>query len=78
MSKIFNIIRDYASLLKTTKSKDGQQQQHPRVSMQILEAMTIQKGLTKEQLMMCIEEYESLLVLCVNSARTHVEFLGDV
>ena len=50
------LIRDYASLLKTTKSKDGQQQQHPRVSTQTLEAMAIQKGFTKEQLMMRIEE----------------------
>jgi len=42
------------------------------------EAMVIQKGFTKEQLMGCIEEYESLLVLCVNNARTHIEFLDNV
>jgi DNA replication licensing factor MCM7 len=63
-SKIFSIIRDYAT---STNSVE--------VDLKICEAMILRKGYTGEQLKSCLDEYEDLSVIQVNSSRTQVHFL---
>jgi DNA replication licensing factor MCM7 len=63
-SKIFSIIRDYAT---STNSVE--------VDLKICEAMVLRKGYTGEQLKTCLDEYEDLSVIQVNSSRTQVHFL---
>jgi DNA replication licensing factor MCM7 len=63
-SKIFTTIRDYAT---STNSSE--------VDLKICEAMVLRKGYTAEQLSNCLEEYEDLSVIQVNSNRTHIHFL---
>jgi len=64
MSRIFNIIRDYGT---SSRSRE--------IELQLCEAMVLRKGFTAQQLQSCLEEYESLDVIQVNSTRTHVYFL---
>lgn len=64
LSRIFNIIRDYA-----TSSRSD------RVEMKLCEAMVLRKGFTVQQLQSCLEEYEALDIIQVNSTRTHVHFI---
>ncbi|KAI2492196.1 Chromosome maintenance protein [Fragilaria crotonensis] len=63
-SNIFTIIRNYAT---STNSNE--------VNLKMCEAMVLRKGYTAEQLQKCLEEYDDLKVLQVNSSRTHVHFL---
>jgi DNA replication licensing factor MCM7 len=65
MSRIFHIIRDYATL---SESKE--------VEISTLTAMVLRKGFTNQQLQSCLEEYEALQVLQVNRNRTHVYLLN--
>ena len=64
MSRIFNIIRDYA-----TSSRSSE------VELKLCEAMVLRKGFTTQQLQSCLEEYEALDVIQVNSNRTQVHFI---
>lgn len=64
MTRIFNIIRDYAAV-KGSKE----------VELKLCEAMVLRKGFTSQQLQTCLEEYEALQVIQVNGSRTHVIFL---
>jgi len=64
MSRIFNIIRDYS-----TSSRSSE------VELKLCEAMVLRKGFTVQQLQSCLEEYEALDVIQVNSQRTHVHFI---
>jgi DNA replication licensing factor MCM7 len=64
MSRIFNIMREYS-----TSSRSSQ------VEMKLCEAMVLRKGFTVQQLHSCLEEYEALDVIQVNSTRTHVSFI---
>jgi DNA replication licensing factor MCM7 len=67
MSRVFNIIRDYASV---SGSKE--------VELKLCEAMVLRKGFTAQQLKSCLEEYEALQVIQVNRSRTHVYFIDGV
>jgi DNA replication licensing factor MCM7 len=67
MPRVFNIIRDYASV---SGSKE--------VQLKLCEAMVLRKGFTAQQLKSCLEEYEALQVIQVNSSRTHVYFIDGV
>jgi len=64
ISRIFNVIRDYATATR-----------QDRVEYSMCEAMVLRKGFTTEQLQTCIEEYQALNVLALNSTGTHVDFL---
>jgi DNA replication licensing factor MCM7 len=64
MSRIFLIIRDYSTV---TGNKV--------VELKLCEAMVLRKGFTVQQLEMCLEEYEALDIIQINSARTHVTFV---
>lgn len=64
MSRIFHIIRDYAT---AAGSND--------VELKLCEAMVLRKGFTAQQLKSCLEEYEALQVLQINRTRTHVYFI---
>lgn len=66
MSRIFNIIRDYATV---SNSK--------QVELKMCEAMILRKGFTAQQLKTCLEEYEALDIIQVNSTRTQVFFIND-
>jgi DNA replication licensing factor MCM7 len=63
-SKIFTTIRDYAT---STNSSE--------VDLKMCEAMVLRKGYTAEQLQNCLEEYEELSVIQINSNRTQIHFL---
>ena len=63
MSRIFNIIRDYAT---TSRSSE--------VELKLCEAMVLRKGFTIPQLQSCLEEYEALDVIQVNSQKTLFTF----
>lgn len=65
MSRVFNIIRDYA----TTSNAS-------HVEMRLAEAMVIRKGFTAQQLQACLEEYEALEVIQVNQSRTQIHFVS--
>ena len=65
MSRIFHILRDYASV-------SGKKE----VELQLAEAMVLRKGFTTQQLESCLEEYEALQVIQINRTRTHVYFVG--
>jgi DNA replication licensing factor MCM7 len=64
MSRIFHILRDYATAGGTA-----------RMELRLAEAMVLRKGFTAQQLQTCIEEYEALDVIQVNQTRTRVHFL---
>jgi len=64
MSRIFHIIRDYASVSNSNE-----------VELKLAEAMVLRKGFTAQQLQSCLEEYEALEVIQVNRTRTHVYFI---
>jgi DNA replication licensing factor MCM7 len=63
-SKIFNIIRDYATVSNSNQ-----------VELKMCEAMVLRKGFTVQQLLTCLEEYQALNIIQVNSARTMVIFI---
>lgn len=63
MSRIFNIIRDYATVSNTKQ-----------VELKMCEAMVLRKGFTSQQLQTCLEEYEALDIIQVNANRTQVYF----
>lgn len=65
-SRIFNIIRDYATV---SNSKE--------VELKMCEAMVLRKGFTAQQLQTCLEEYEALDIIQVNSTRTQVFFVDS-
>jgi DNA replication licensing factor MCM7 len=67
MSRIFNIIRDYATVSKSNQ-----------VELKMCEAMVLRKGFTAQQLQSCLEEYESLDIIQMNRTRTHVQFIDNV
>ena len=64
MSRIFNIIRDYATV---SNSK--------QVELKMCEAMVLRKGFTAQQLQSCLEEYQALDIIQVNSSRTQIFFI---
>jgi len=63
-SRVFYILRDYA----TTSASQS-------LEMKMCEAMVLRKGFTAQQLQACLEEYEALEVLQVNSNRTQIHFM---
>jgi DNA replication licensing factor MCM7 len=63
-SRIFNIIRDYATVSNSNQ-----------VELKMCEAMVLRKGFTAQQLLTCLEEYQALNIIQVNSARTLVIFI---
>jgi DNA replication licensing factor MCM7 len=65
-SRIFNIIRDYS-----TSSRSQ------RIELKLVEAMVLRKGFTEQQLKQCLEEYQNLDIIMMNSTGTHIEMLGD-
>lgn len=65
MSKIFHIIRDYATTSGSTS-----------IELKLAEAMVLRKGFTVQQLQSCLEEYEALEIIQVNSARTQIHFVS--
>lgn len=64
-SRIFNIIRDYS-----TSSRSQ------RIELKLVEAMVLRKGFTDQQLKQCLEEYQSLDIIQLNSTRTHIDLLA--
>ncbi|EJK53570.1 hypothetical protein THAOC_26967 [Thalassiosira oceanica] len=63
-SRIFNCIRDYS-----TSSRSN------RIELKLLEAMVLRKGFTEQQLRECLEEYQSLDIIQMNSTGTHIDFM---
>ncbi len=63
-SRIFHILKDYVTVSRVQ-----------RLELKTCEAMVIRKGFTAQQLRTCLEEYQALDVLQVNSTGTHVVFL---
>ena len=63
-SRIFNIIRDYATY-------------QSRIELKLVEAMVLRKGFTEQQLKQCLEEYQNLDIIMMNSTGTHIEMLGN-
>jgi len=66
VSRIFNILRDYAVISKSR-----------RLEVRMCEAMVLRKGFTAEQLRRCLKEYEDLDVLQMNATGTHIDFIQD-
>jgi len=66
ISRIFNAIREYSVASRKT-----------RLELQIVEAMVLRKGFTIAQLQTCLEEYQALEIIQVNSTGTHISFMGD-
>jgi DNA replication licensing factor MCM7 len=64
MSRVFNIIRDYAT---TSQSSS--------LELKLCEAMVLRKGFTVQQLQSCLEEYEALEIIQVNQSRTQIHFI---
>jgi DNA replication licensing factor MCM7 len=64
MSRVFNILRDYATASQSTS-----------VELKLAEAMVLRKGFTGQQLQSCLEEYEALEILQVNQNQTHLHFV---
>jgi DNA replication licensing factor MCM7 len=65
MSRVFNILRDYATTSQTTS-----------VELKLAEAMVLRKGFTTQQLQSCLEEYEALEIIQVNQQRTQIHFVS--
>jgi DNA replication licensing factor MCM7 len=64
-SRIFNIIRDYSTSSRST-----------RIELKLVEAMVLRKGFTEQQLNLCLEEYQSLDIIQLNSTGTHLDLLS--
>ena len=64
MSRVFNIIRDYAT---TSQSSS--------IELKLAESMVLRKGFTIQQLQSCLEEYEALEIIQVNQSRTLIHFV---
>mmetsp|Transcript_13138 Transcript_13138/g.28396 ORF Transcript_13138/g.28396 Transcript_13138/m.28396 type:complete len:914 (-) Transcript_13138:94-2835(-) len=64
-SRIFNIIRDYSTSSRTL-----------RIELKLVEAMVLRKGFTEQQLKQCLEEYQSLDIIQINSTGTHIDLLS--
>ena len=64
-SHIFNIIRDYSTSSRST-----------RIELKLVEAMVLRKGFTDQQLKQCLEEYQSLDIIQMNSTGTHLDLLS--
>lgn len=64
MSRIFNALREYS--IASRKNV---------VEMQVVEAMMIRKGFTVAQLQTCLEEYQALQVIQINSTGTQITFM---
>eukprot|EP00956_Cyclotella_meneghiniana_P005384 scaffold6788_cov71-Cyclotella_meneghiniana.AAC.6 len=65
-SRIFNIIRDYATASRTDK-----------IELKLCEAMVLRKGFTQQQLSHCLEEYQNLSILHLNSTGTHISLVEE-
>ncbi len=65
-SRIFNIIRDYSSSSRSS-----------RIELKLVEAMVLRKGFTEQQLKQCLEEYQSLDIIQVNTTGTHLDLLTE-
>ena len=63
-SRIFNIIRDYSTSSRST-----------RIELKLVEAMVMRKGFTDVQLKHCLEEYQSLDLIQMNTTGTHFRFV---
>ena len=63
-SRIFHILKEYASASRLQ-----------RLELKSCEAMVIRKGFTSQQLHLCLEEYQALDILQMNSTGTHLAFL---
>lgn len=63
-SRIFAILKDYAT---ASRAK--------RIEVKLCEAMVLRKGFTEQQLQTCLEEYQALDVIMLNSTGTHIDFL---
>ena len=64
-SRIFNIIRDYSTSSRSL-----------RIELKLVEAMVLRKGFTDQQLKQCLEEYQSLDIIQMNSTGTHIDLLS--
>jgi DNA replication licensing factor MCM7 len=63
-SRIFAILKDFAT---ASRAK--------RIEVKLCEAMVLRKGFTEQQLQTCLEEYQALDVIMLNSTGTHIDFL---
>jgi len=63
-SRIFAILKDYSTASRTK-----------RIELKLCEAMVLRKGFTEQQLQTCLEEYQALDVILLNSTGTHIDFL---
>jgi DNA replication licensing factor MCM7 len=63
-SRIFHVLKDYVTASRVQ-----------RLEVKTCEAMILRKGFTAQQLKACLEEYQSLDILQVNSTGTHIDFL---
>ncbi|GKY97673.1 hypothetical protein MPSEU_000725600 [Mayamaea pseudoterrestris] len=63
MSRVFHIIRDFATVSGSNE-----------LEISLCEAMVLRKGFTSQQLQACLEEYEGLNVIRINSERTRLTF----
>jgi hypothetical protein len=64
-SRIFNIIRDYSTSSRST-----------RIDLKLVEAMVLRKSFTEQLLKQCLEEYQSLDIIQLNSTGTHLDLLS--
>lgn len=64
-SRVFNIIRDYATTANASS-----------VELRLAEAMVLRKGFTAQQLQSCLEEYEALEIIQVDQNRTQIHFVS--
>lgn len=65
-SRIFNIIRDYATASRSQ-----------RIELKLCEAMVLRKGFTAQQLQHCLDEYQNLDIIQVNATGTHIDLMGN-
>lgn len=63
-SRIYGILKDYSTASRTK-----------RIELKLCEAMVLRKGFTEQQLQTCLEEYQELNVVQLNSTGTHIDFL---
>jgi DNA replication licensing factor MCM7 len=64
-SRIFNIIRDYATASRSEK-----------IELKLCEAMVLRKGFTAQQLQVCLEEYQNLSIIMMNATGTHITLMS--
>lgn len=64
-SRIFTIIRDYSTSSRTK-----------RIERKLVEAIVLRNGFTEQQLKQCLEEYQNLDIIQLNSTGTHIDLIS--